>query len=89
MNLTGEERTKELLKRLAQVGGFEKVSAFAEDAKLVVEGCVESYALKHQVEETARETGFAEIDNRLRIYPCEQESPSHSPVDRSSSTARG
>lgn len=73
MRPTVKERTEDLVKRLAASPDLDEVSIFVEDGRLILEGCVGSYPLKLEAEDIARKFGFAEIDNRVRVYPCEPE----------------
>jgi hypothetical protein len=74
-----DQRRKDLEAHLTSLTGFEKVSCLTQEYKLILEGCVETYQLKQDLATIAREHGFAEIDNCVRVYPCEQAQISRAP----------
>jgi osmotically-inducible protein OsmY len=70
--LVEAERESQLFERLARYDGFEEVEVTARDGTLLLRGFVDSYELKRRLEETAREMGFTDIDDAVRVMPCDR-----------------
>ena len=66
-----DEREQRLARLLADAGANAEMVSFTVLGDSVrLEGCVGSYSAKRALENTAREAGFRQVENCLRVIPA-------------------
>ncbi len=88
----GRAERELLLQQLleAEPGVDTEVMGFSEaGGKVVLHGCVGSYALKVRAEKLARDAGFTNIENCLRVAPGVAPCSSSTPAAAGIKTIRG
>ncbi len=65
-----DERERRLARFLAEAGTEADLATFSVIGEtLCMEGCVRSYSAKTALEKAARQAGFREVENCLRVVP--------------------